>query len=172
MRCSPAPFLGWISCHFSSVRGSRLSTPETRALLSRPTQSQGYFFRVISLSVVVSSGDKKKVEIISNMFCRRCRRIDFSLDEPMVACSCRCGGCFCHSRCRRRRRRIDVPWESVLEWRCRRCRQLYRLQLCFEVASSQMQVLGLGNLRRIRLAASRKTFTDSPIEFCVACGDW
>ncbi|KPU75189.1 uncharacterized protein Dana_GF27962 [Drosophila ananassae] len=72
------------------------------------------------------------------MFCRRCW-IDFRAGEhPPVECSGPCGRRF-HHRC------VLVPGEVArvlrgqdsggLEWYCHNCRQLYRLQLYFEVAT-------------------------------------
>jgi len=114
-------------------------------------------------------------ENIGNMFCRLCW-IDFNVDEAAVECAGPCGSRF-HRDC------VDVTGDvaqqllatdggylhSGLEWYCRTCRQLYRLQVYFEVAISEAPTShrsrDLGFTAHSRLAA-RKLY--SLIEF-VAC---
>ncbi|XP_037808719.1 uncharacterized protein LOC119601671 isoform X2 [Lucilia sericata] len=68
------------------------------------------------------------------MFCRRCW-LDFKPNEHFIQCSGPCAWYF-HNRC------VDLPdavahemlANQELEWYCCHCRQLYRLQLYFEIA--------------------------------------
>ncbi|XP_075157487.1 SH2 domain-containing adapter heavyweight [Haematobia irritans] len=68
------------------------------------------------------------------MFCRRCW-LDFKPKDTTIQCSGPCAW-FYHPQC------VQVPLEvarekqnnSELEWYCWQCRQLYRLQLYFEIA--------------------------------------
>lgn len=78
-------------------------------------------------------------QIISNMFCRRCW-IDFTTGEDYIVCSGPCAWPY-HATCARvprdlarELRRSSSGNFAGMEWYCRNCRQLYRLQLYFEVA--------------------------------------
>lgn len=67
------------------------------------------------------------------MFCRRCW-LDFKPNDYLIQCSGPCAWFF-HNHC------VDLPdavaremvANQELEWYCQHCRQLYRLQLYFEV---------------------------------------
>lgn len=155
---------------FISLRCSAFACQHLRRSLSVEIFIYIYFFFVIFLSVVILA-----LEIIGNMFCRLCW-IDFNAGEAMVECAGPCGSCF-HRNC------VDCVtgdvahilatgggYYSGLEWYCRTCRQLYRLQVYFEVAISEERfqltdLLVLGFTANSRLAARKLSFL---IEF-VAC---
>lgn len=77
------------------------------------------------------------------MFCRRCW-LDFKTNEHFIQCSGPCGWYF-HNRC------VDLPdavahemlANQELEWYCFHCRQLYRLQLYFEVCGKLLKATKL-----------------------------
>lgn len=70
------------------------------------------------------------------MFCRRCW-INFSSNELTVQCAGPCSRLF-HDKCigLSSSTSMEMHEKKYLEWYCYDCRKLYRLQLYFEVRSS------------------------------------
>uniref|UniRef100_A0A1I8MI17 SH2 domain-containing adapter protein D n=1 Tax=Musca domestica TaxID=7370 RepID=A0A1I8MI17_MUSDO len=68
------------------------------------------------------------------MFCRRCW-LDFKPKDSFIQCSGPCAW-FYHNRCLQMPDEVarQMSHNKELEWYCWQCRQLYRLQLYFEIA--------------------------------------
>lgn len=136
------------SFSYSSNSNSDSSSSSSFVLLLSLLQIFVIFLSVLpcetpSSSLSAAAAAAVGPQIISNMFCRRCW-IDFTTGEDYIVCSGPCAWPY-HATCarvprdlaRELRRTSDASSSSnfaSMEWYCRNCRQLYRLQLYFEVA--------------------------------------